>query len=173
MLANTPSPRQGLDMKLNSYKQRIVSGSVAFALAAGAAWAAPAGDSGSHPSLTQYENIFLGEIETIRYSEESSGPGVVGEVEVVRERYPDGKVRIERQVTLNNEGNYVNHGAWKLFSASADVIAEGQYNFGQRVGMWTRWLGRNDSPCVKRDSVQAIQGAVHVAGELCGRRDGR
>ena len=57
----------------------------------------------------------------------------------------DGKVRIERQVTLNNDGNYVNHGAWKMYSPTGDVVAEGQYNFGERNGMWTRWNGRKDS----------------------------
>jgi antitoxin component YwqK of YwqJK toxin-antitoxin module len=67
-------------------------------------------------------------------------------VEVVRERYPDGKVKIERQVTLDNEGNYVNHGTWKVFSPTETVIAEGQYDLGKRIGSWTRWLGKNDSP---------------------------
>src|SRR5262245_2176489 len=40
------------------------------------------------------------------------------EVEVIRERYPDGKVRVERQVTLDADGNYVNHGPWKWYSSS-------------------------------------------------------
>jgi antitoxin component YwqK of YwqJK toxin-antitoxin module len=72
--------------------------------------------------------------------------GVMGEVELVRERHPDGAVKTERQVTLDRDGNYVNHGAWKLFSAKGDVLAEGQYHFGRRVGLWTRWLTKNDSP---------------------------
>lgn len=67
------------------------------------------------------------------------------EVEVIRERYPDGKVRIERQVALDANGNYVNHGPWKQFSPSEVVVAEGQYDMGKRVGNWTRWLGKNDS----------------------------
>jgi antitoxin component YwqK of YwqJK toxin-antitoxin module len=66
-------------------------------------------------------------------------------VEIVRERYPDGKVKIERQVTLDSEGNYVNHGTWKVFSPSETIVAEGQYEMGKRVGSWTRWLGKNDS----------------------------
>ena len=81
-----------------------------------------------------------------KYAELTSSTGVIGEVEVVRERYADGKIRVERQVTLNNDGNYVNHGAWKLFSTDGDVQAEGQYNFGQRIGMWTRWVGPKDTP---------------------------
>jgi len=67
------------------------------------------------------------------------------EVEVIRERYPDGKVKIERQVTLDANGNYVNHGPWKLHSPDEVIVAEGQYDMGRRVGSWTRWLGRNDS----------------------------
>ena len=67
------------------------------------------------------------------------------EVEVIRERYPDGKIKIERQVTLDADGNYVNHGPWKLYSPSEIIIAEGQYDMGKRVGNWTRWLGKNDS----------------------------
>lgn len=67
------------------------------------------------------------------------------EVEVIRERYPDGKVKVERQVALDANGNYVNHGPWKLYSPSEVVVAEGQYDMGKRVGNWTRWLGKNDS----------------------------
>jgi antitoxin component YwqK of YwqJK toxin-antitoxin module len=67
------------------------------------------------------------------------------EVEVIRERYPDGKVKVERQVTLDADGNYVNHGPWKLYSPSEVIVAEGQYDMGKRVGSWTRWIGKNDS----------------------------
>ena len=70
--------------------------------------------------------------------------GVMGEVELIQERYPDGAIKIERQMTLDRDGNYVHHGSWKMFSTDGDVIAEGQYHFGQRVGMWTRWHGKKD-----------------------------
>jgi antitoxin component YwqK of YwqJK toxin-antitoxin module len=69
-----------------------------------------------------------------------------GEIETVRERYPDGKIRIERQVTMDPTGNYVNHGTWKMLTPSGAVSAEGQYYMGQRVGLWTRWHGRNETP---------------------------
>lgn len=67
-------------------------------------------------------------------------------LEVIRERYPDGKIKVERQVTLDADGNYVNHGPWRQFSATEAVIAEGHYHMGERIGSWTRWLGKNDSP---------------------------
>jgi antitoxin component YwqK of YwqJK toxin-antitoxin module len=72
-------------------------------------------------------------------------PGVMGEVELVRERYNDGAIHIERQTTLDRDGNYVNHGTWKMFSPNGNVLAEGQYHFGHRVGLWTRWHNADDS----------------------------
>jgi antitoxin component YwqK of YwqJK toxin-antitoxin module len=71
--------------------------------------------------------------------------GVMGEVELVRERYNDGAIRIERQVTLDRDGNYVNHGEWTMYAPNGDVTAQGQYQFGKRVGTWTRWHNRDDS----------------------------
>lgn len=132
-------------MKLISLSYRLASGCATIAIAAGLTSAAAAND-GNFQTPSKYANVFLSDIEATEYSEIKAEPGVNGEVELVRERYKDGKTRIERQVALNGDGNYVNHGAWKLYSPVGDVVAEGQYNFGQRVGMWTRWIGRNDSP---------------------------
>lgn len=75
----------------------------------------------------------------------NTDPGVMGEVELVRERYNDGSIHIERQTTLDRDGNYVNHGSWKMFAPGGDVTAEGQYHFGRRVGLWTRWHAQKDS----------------------------
>jgi len=66
-------------------------------------------------------------------------------VELVTDRYPDGKPRVERQVTLDTQGNYVNHGTWKMLAADGTPISEGQYEMGKRVGTWTRWYGRNET----------------------------
>jgi antitoxin component YwqK of YwqJK toxin-antitoxin module len=76
----------------------------------------------------------------------SSTAGPNGEIETIRERYDDGKVRVERQVTLDADGNYVNHGEWKMLSRAGDVVAEGHYDMGKRIGTWTHWHSRQDSP---------------------------
>jgi hypothetical protein len=34
-------------------------------------------------------------------------------VEVIKERYTDGNVKVEREVIRDAEDNYVNHGTWK------------------------------------------------------------
>jgi antitoxin component YwqK of YwqJK toxin-antitoxin module len=136
-------------MKFNSYKHRFAPVCMALAIAAGSISSAVAKEGGSRSAESEYQNIFLGEVSPTNYAEDRSELGVIGEVEIVRERYADGKVRIERQTTLNGDGNYVNHGAWKQFSKTGDVVAEGQYNFGQPAGAWTRWIGINDSPIFK------------------------
>jgi antitoxin component YwqK of YwqJK toxin-antitoxin module len=138
--------RQGIDMKRLFTGHRFASGCVALAISMGLSTAARAEEHGTLRVPATLPIPLLSDISATEYAEVKAEPGVAGEVELVRERYLDGKVRIERQVTLNNEGNYVNHGAWKMYSPTGDVVAEGQYNFGERNGMWTRWNGRKDSP---------------------------
>src|SRR5262245_59309468 len=65
-------------------------------------------------------------------------------VEVVRERYPDGKVKIERDVTVDADGNYVNHGAWRMWDDSGRLVAEGQFAMGRRSGQWSRSWSRGE-----------------------------
>ena len=63
----------------------------------------------------------------------------LGGVEIIRQRYPDGKVQIERQVAQDNLGNYYNDGFWKLFNRQGQVLAEGQFVKGVMNGFWKRW----------------------------------
>ena len=150
---------------------RYASGCVAIAISMGLSAAARAESMANCECRPALPIPLLSDIAATDYAEVKAEPGVAGEVELVRERYLDGKVRIERQVTLNNDGNYVNHGAWKMYSPSGDVVAEGQYNFGERNGMWTRWNGRKDSPDAERVPVQGFQSSVHVASDIRQRQD--
>ena len=60
--------------------------------------------------------------------------------EVIRERYPDGTVRVEREVAQDDEGNYVNHGSWKTWDANgATPWRKASTIMGNRTGPWTRW----------------------------------
>lgn len=70
--------------------------------------------------------------------------------EVFRERYPNRHVKVEREVTLDTDGNYVNHGKWKMWGPTGTVVAEGQYNMGKQVGNWTRYLTRKESPVLSQ-----------------------
>lgn len=60
------------------------------------------------------------------------------EVEIVRERYDNRRVSIEREVVQDQEQNYVNHGKWKKWDPQGNVLVEGRYNLNERDGVWTR-----------------------------------
>jgi uncharacterized protein len=59
--------------------------------------------------------------------------------EVIKERFPDGSVKIEREVTQDSQGNYLNHGSWKMWDQRGNLMAQGQYQLGNRTGTWIRW----------------------------------
>ncbi len=92
------------------------------------------------------EEIESPETESPRRTFETSG-----RVDVIRQRYPDGKVQIERQVTQDREGNYYSHGTWKLFSPQATTLADGTFQFGLMEGPWRRWHSAS------REGVFAMQ----------------
>ena len=54
-----------------------------------------------------------------------------GHPEVIKERYPSGEVKIEREVTQDAGGNYLNHGAWKMFDERGNLVAQGEYRLRQ------------------------------------------
>lgn len=62
-----------------------------------------------------------------------------GRIELIIERYPDGKEQVKREVTQDLEGNYFNHGKWQLLSPRQDIMSEGEYRFGRMEGQWRRW----------------------------------
>lgn len=65
--------------------------------------------------------------------------------ETVFERYPSGEVKVEREVALDIDLNFVNHGLFKMLDEQGNVIASGNFNAGVREGKWTRLLKPEDS----------------------------
>jgi antitoxin component YwqK of YwqJK toxin-antitoxin module len=61
------------------------------------------------------------------------------DTELIKERYPNGAIRIERRVTQDAQGNYINHGPWKMWDERGNLMAQGQYEYGNRTGVWIRW----------------------------------
>ncbi|MEZ6088878.1 MAG: hypothetical protein R3C05_12805 [Pirellulaceae bacterium] len=58
--------------------------------------------------------------------------------ETIRERYENGAIKVERIVVQDENGNYVNHGPFKMFSPDGTLIAEGNFLMGTRNGTWRR-----------------------------------
>ncbi|MCH7729889.1 MAG: hypothetical protein IH991_25975, partial [Planctomycetes bacterium] len=66
-------------------------------------------------------------------------------IEVFRERFSDGSLKVERDVTLDADFNYINHGMYRRWNESGKLIAEGRFDLGRRVDQWTREFARNES----------------------------
>ena len=58
--------------------------------------------------------------------------------EVVRERYPDGSIKIIRTIAQDAKGNYYNDGKWLMKDRQQRDIAFGIYDRGAMKGNWVR-----------------------------------
>ncbi len=72
-------------------------------------------------------------------TEEPEAASLEEETELIKERYPSGNTYIERHVTQDARGNYLNHGPWKTWDERGNLVAQGQYEYGNRTGVWIRW----------------------------------
>ncbi len=91
-------------------------------------------------------------------SDELANGEAEAEVEVIRERFPNRRVKIEREVTQDEYGNYVNHGSWKQFDEAGTLIAQGQYQQGERDGVWHRWHQRRQSRLFSQAPYNGFKG---------------
>lgn len=66
------------------------------------------------------------------------------ELEVISERYPNGAVRVRREVTQDEYENFVNHGGYELYDQAGKLVMSGRYNMGRMVGVWSRTLAINE-----------------------------
>ena len=75
----------------------------------------------------------------------SDGAGASeGNVEQVTERYPNGKIKIERQVTKDAAGNYVNQGTYTRYDVDGKVQKTGTFVNGKQHGMWTQTIAKDE-----------------------------
>lgn len=73
-------------------------------------------------------------------------PAEAPQTDLVQERYPNGSLKIAREVTQDREGNFINHGSWKEWNLQGELVSEGEYRHGVRHGVWRRVLKANESP---------------------------
>lgn len=66
-------------------------------------------------------------------------------VETIQQRDDQGRVRVRRDVRLNERGDYVNHGAWRSWGEDGQLIGQGRYSDGKPTGVWSRWANAGDS----------------------------
>lgn len=65
-------------------------------------------------------------------------------VEKVIDRYPDGKVHVERDMVLDGKGNYINQGSYKMFDTDGQVVREGDFFEDRQQGPWVRRFAKDE-----------------------------
>ncbi|HEX4130051.1 MAG TPA: hypothetical protein VHZ24_08405 [Pirellulales bacterium] len=69
---------------------------------------------------------------------------VDAKVEIFQERYPNTNIKIERSVTRDADGNYINHGPWTFWDETGKPIMKGEYLANQLHGHWVRYFGATE-----------------------------
>jgi antitoxin component YwqK of YwqJK toxin-antitoxin module len=77
--------------------------------------------------------------------------------ELIQQKYPSGKLHIERQVTLDPQGNYVSHGDYQEWSESGDLITTGSYHMGKQQGVWVRFLSSTESRLFEKEPYRKFK----------------
>jgi antitoxin component YwqK of YwqJK toxin-antitoxin module len=67
-------------------------------------------------------------------------------VETIKERYPNGSVKVEREITQDGEGNYVLHGAWRQFDEQGRLIIDGRHENNHKIGLWRKFYRGSEAP---------------------------
>ena len=73
----------------------------------------------------------------------SGGESLAGQIEgdsafheLSEQRYPNGKLHIERYLAEDAEGNLVNHGPYKEYDPAGGLVRSGNYTMGKMEGPW-------------------------------------
>jgi antitoxin component YwqK of YwqJK toxin-antitoxin module len=112
------------------------------------------GDSeqGSSSDPVQNDSLFSDdaaltdeETDDQEVADEGGEEGEIIPQEMIRERYENGRVKIERGVAQDERDNYVNHGPWRMWDEQGNLVAEGTYRNGKRNGQWKRWYQASES----------------------------
>jgi antitoxin component YwqK of YwqJK toxin-antitoxin module len=86
--------------------------------------------------------------------------------ELVIQRFPDGKHQIEREVMLDEAGNYVNHGRYQEWNSKGDLIATGEYANGQQQGLWVRFCSTKDSKVFEQEPYNRFKAPFQSSVEF-------
>ncbi len=68
----------------------------------------------------------------------------VGKLETATELFPNGKVKIEREVGQDSAGNYFNQGSYKQYDITGEIVRQGEFVNGKLTGKWTQKLLKDD-----------------------------
>ena len=78
-------------------------------------------------------------------------------IETINERYTSGKTKVEKQVAMDIDLNFVNHGEYRMFDQQGNEIAHGVFEAGLRTGEWTRTFKANESTLFAQSPYKTFQ----------------
>ena len=85
------------------------------------------------PGRTDLRSMIEGSFQDEDTESDIQGP------ETITQRYPNGKPQLIKQVAQDAEGNYYDHGEWKVLNLQGDTLAKGQFYEGVMDGLWMRY----------------------------------
>jgi hypothetical protein len=116
----------------------------------------PLPDAAQEPTLAPVgENV---DSETQTSDADDKSDSDEPQTEIIRERYPNTAIKIERHVAQDEEGNYYNHGLYTHFDEKGRVIGTGDYREGKRQGKWQRWFAANEGAMFTGPMFKEFQG---------------
>ena len=116
-------------------------------------------------------------LEQIRSGNFESNGGIgIGQArgaQIIRQRYDNGKDQLVRHVAQDSDGNYFNHGPWRLYNRRGEQVASGQFADGAMDGTWERWHQSNSGGMFSTQPFSQFQGpflstATFTEGKLNG-----
>jgi antitoxin component YwqK of YwqJK toxin-antitoxin module len=109
-------------------------------------------------------------------------PATFVERQVVKNEYPDEKIRWERQVARYSDNSFVADGFYREYHPNGQLFVEGNYKDGRQEGSWTYWYEdgtqnrqvtyKNGKPDGSWESYRADGTLAAVRSFKDGRRDG-
>jgi antitoxin component YwqK of YwqJK toxin-antitoxin module len=97
----------------------------------------------------------------------------MGKVEPVTELYPNGKMKIEREVGQDAKGNYVNQGSYKMYDQDGQVVKAGEFLTGKQQGKWMQRFAKDEGQLFSTGQENEFSGpfvseATFLDGKLHG-----
>ena len=79
-------------------------------------------------------------------------------LETITDRYDSGAIKVVKEVAMDVNLNFVNHGDYKMLDEQGNEIAHGVFKAGLRDGKWVRIYQKSDSPLFAQAPYKNFEG---------------
>lgn len=86
--------------------------------------------------------------------------------ELVRQRFPNGAIAVEREVIELENGDFVNHGSYVQKNEAGNIVVTGNFNKGEREGEWRKQLSSSASTHLLGQQKKAFKEPITSKAEF-------